>query len=168
MMAADDDHNPTTATPGDTEIQVTQVPLWRRIPGGVLMTVGALVALVFLVLALVVSFTFVEWRSAFDGLTSVAMVCAPPVLVGSMLAMLGRWIYGGWRTDQPVRRTAAFALPYAGVIAAFGAIAMFVWALVDETGRGGAWLAGQFAISVVLSFALVAGGLALRRRAEQA
>ena len=131
------------------------------------MVVGLLLVIFFLALALVVTVTFVEWRNALDGLRSVAIVSVPPMLAGLALLALGRWIYGGWRIHTPIRKSASFALPFAGVLAAFAAITMFFWALFDETGRGGVWALGPFAVSLIASGTLIVVGLVLRCRRAQ-
>ncbi len=128
------------------------------------MAPGALLIAGFAALAVVVVLTFVEWRSALDGLSSVGIVSAPPILAGGALLALGRWVYGGWQTDTPIARAASVVLPVLGVIGAFVAIGMFFMALFAETGRGGVWVVGQFAISVVASFALIVCGVMLGRK----
>lgn len=164
-MAADDDIHPPRAAASDTAVAAGGAPLWRRIPGGVLMGVGVIVLVGFLVVGVVVSLTFVEWRAAFDGLATVIMVCGPFMVSGLALIALGRWVYGDWRSARPILAGAGLLLPFAGVLAAFAAIGMFFWALFAETGRGGAWVFSQFAVCVIVSLALVVVGFAVRRRA---
>lgn len=139
-------------------------PLWRAITGGVLMAVGALVLAFFLALAVTVTLTFVDWRAPLDGLGTVLMVCVPPMLGGAGLLALGRWAFGGWSSSAPIAQVASYALPIAGVVAAFSAIIMFFLALYDETGRGGAWAVSQFLLCIVFSLALIAAGMVFRRR----
>lgn len=165
-MAADDDIHPPRADASETTVAAGRARLWRRIPGGVLMGVGAIVLVGFLVVGVVVALTFVEWRAAFDGLVTIAMVCGPFILLGLALIALGRWLYGDWRSAHPLIFSAGVALPVAGVIAAFAAIGMFFWAQFAETGRGGAWVFSQFLVSIIASLGLVVVGYVLKRRAS--
>lgn len=163
-MAADDEAYPPAEGVSDTRERVASSSSWRRIVGGTVMALGALIAIGFFALALIVAVTFLDWRNPFDGLTTISMITIPPMLAGGALLALGRWVYGGWRANAPIARSAAFALPFAGVVAAFAAIAFFFWALFDETGRGGVWALSQFVVSLMASLAMICAGLAMRWR----
>lgn len=165
-MAADDEIKAPADAASDTLATVESAPLWRRVAGGVLMGLGAVLLAGFVSIGLVVALTFIEWRVPFDGLATVGMVCGPFIAGGLVLIALGRWFYGGWRSGHPILTGAAAVLPFIGVAGAFFAIGMFFRALFDETGRGGAWAFSQFVLSILASLLLVAIGFVLKRRAS--
>lgn len=76
---------------------------WRRVSGSALMVIGGAGALAMLLLAAIVTANFVEWENSAEALSTIAIIVAPPAILGVCVLLLGRWVFGGWRNERPLR-----------------------------------------------------------------
>ncbi|MEM6625412.1 MAG: hypothetical protein AAF719_01800 [Pseudomonadota bacterium] len=65
--------------------------VWKII-GGLLMGVGGLVAGFMTLLAIVLITVYLEWENAADALRTVFFLTVPAALVGTLIALGGRWV----------------------------------------------------------------------------
>ncbi len=106
----------------------------RRLAGMGLMAVGGLGAAFFAALGVAVIANYIEPENLADGLSTVALLTLPGAVAGGAVLVLGRWLYGGWRSDAPLLRAARVVLPVAGLVAAAAFAVLLVALLVTGFG----------------------------------
>lgn len=106
----------------------------RRGAGAFLMCVGGAVILAMAVVAGVVIANYVEWENAPDALGTVAMIGAPVVGGGAVVALLGRLVYGGWMTHAPVMHASSWLVRIAGLLTAVTLGGLLVLLLLSGVG----------------------------------
>lgn len=67
------------------------------------MAAGGAVVLAMLALAAIVGANFIEPDNADEATITIGFIVIPPLLGGITLIVLGRALYGGWRSDHPLR-----------------------------------------------------------------
>lgn len=88
---------------------------WRRMCGATVMIIGASAAAAAAAGCGVILAVRPGWDRALDALPALAMVTTPPLAGGSLVLVLGRWIYGEWSDRAPIARVAAMLAQIAGV-----------------------------------------------------
>lgn len=130
---------------------------WRRICGAAVMIVGASAAAAATTGCGVILAARLGWDMALDALPALAMVTAPPLAGGSLLLVLGRWIYGEWGDRAPIVRIASTLAQIAGVaivVVMGGMFATLVFVGVSPADRQAAiglaaGMAGGFLVTFV-------------------
>ncbi len=135
---------------------------WRRVFGAIVMVPGALLAMASAVLAATVIYHFVEWENAADALSTVGMVTGPLFAAGSMLILLGRWIYGDWRVRLPVRTWAGIVFKWAGLGCALVFAGLLLWRLFVAAAPEQTGAIIQYTVALVSGLALLQVGLWVR------
>ncbi|MDP3738779.1 MAG: hypothetical protein Q8R02_15400 [Hyphomonadaceae bacterium] len=91
----------------------------RRIIGAAVMTIGGAIAIAMAILASVVIGNYVEWANAADALSTVATITIPPMIIGALMVLAGRVVYGEWEERSPIMNASALAIRVAGFLVAF-------------------------------------------------
>ncbi len=133
--------------------------LWRRIAGVGLMGLGGVAMVATTALIAIVVVNYVEWENAADALGTVALATGPAMLAGVIVLAGGRWVYGDWRAQAPIRKTSATGLRLAGVVmvAVFSVLfVMLILAGVGPENRGEATVIG---LGVIAGLALLRAGM---------
>ena len=108
--------------------------VWFRILGAVLMTLGGALAIAMITLAAIVIANFVEWSSATDALTTIGLITLPAALLGVLLIVLGRMVYGQWLDRAPLRRIAALVIQAVGALITLALGVMFLLLIMAGVG----------------------------------
>ena len=108
--------------------------VWFRILGAVLMTLGAALAIAMITLAAIVIANFVEWSNATDALTTIGLITLPAALLGVLLIVLGRMVYGQWLDRAPLRRIAALVIQAVGALISLALGVMFLALIMAGVG----------------------------------
>lgn len=82
------------------------------------MTLGGAVVIAMAILASVVIGNYVEWENTADALSTVATITIPPMMVGALILLAGRLVYGEWEDRSPIMNASALAIRVAGFLVA--------------------------------------------------
>jgi hypothetical protein len=129
--------------------------VWRRTCGAWVMSIGASTAVAGAALAGVALATRLEWHHAPIAVSTLEIAIGSALAGGSVLTLLGRWIYGEWNERAPVMRIASLIAQAIGVVVAVAMGGLFIALLltgVEPEDRP---------IALVLAAGMGAGFLAL-------
>lgn len=130
----------------------------RRLSGAFLMSVGGLAVLGMATIASVVIANYVEWDNAADALGTVAQLSALPVLGGTVVALIGRWVYGDWSGRAPLMRVSTLAIRLVGMAMALGLGAMLLFLFFAGIGPDDRDTAVSLGVGVIGGIMLTAIG----------
>jgi hypothetical protein len=140
---------------------------WRRALGAILMIIGGAIVAGMIALAWVVIANFVEWDNAADALGTVAMISLPPIALGALLVLLGRWTYGGWRTRAPVVHISSLAIRLAGLAVTLALGAMFLFLVVTGVGPDDREAATTLGLGAIAGIVMILAGFLLKPRRDE-
>lgn len=128
------------------------------------MAMGAVLLLIFASFAALVIVNYVEWDNSTDALTTVAMVCAPPIALSLFMIGGGRALYGGRHAGTPIRNGLSWMLQVcgggAGAVAGI-ALFMFIFAGVRADER---MAVVKLGVAVIVGLGVAGIGWLLRPR----
>ncbi|MBI1340509.1 hypothetical protein GC169_09940 [bacterium] len=140
----------------------------RVIAGSLIMLIGGLIAAAACVIVLLLLGVYVEWANAADALTTVAMLAAPPVAAGGVIALAGRLVYGAWSSRAPLRKGVAIAVQIGGALIATAFAILLASIIVFGAPVEFRTLAAQSALMVLFGAGCVLAGRWLRRLPDPA
>jgi hypothetical protein len=76
---------------------------WRSLAGAVVMGAGGLLIVAATLVGGVVLANYVDWGDPVEPLATVATILSVPLAGGVLILVLGRWLFGAWRTAAPLR-----------------------------------------------------------------
>ena len=136
--------------------------VWFRILGAAMMTLGAALVIATFTLAAIVIANFAEWSNAADALTTIGMITLPAALLGVLLIVVGRMVYGQWLDRAPLRRIAALVIQSIGALITLALGVMFVVLIMAGVGPQDRSDAASIGLGMLAGLALLFFGVWLK------
>lgn len=108
--------------------------------------------------------SYVEWENAADALRTVAIATAPPALIGAILMIVGRWVYGGWSERAPIVNASSLAIRTVGFTVAIALGLTLVFFLATGMSADDETAAAMLGLGATAGVGLVFLGMRMKRR----
>ena len=118
-------------------------------------------------MAILIVTNYLEWENSQDALRTVAIVTAPPALVGFLLILTGRWIYGEWLERAPIMGASSLAVRTAGFLVAIGLGAMLIFLLATGITAEDQAAAALLGVGATIGVALIFLGMRIKPRSNR-
>ena len=136
--------------------------VWFRIIGATMMTLGAALVVATITLAIIIIANFVEWNNAADVLTTIGWITLPAALLGALLIVFGRMIYGQWLDGAPLRSIAALAIQGIGALTTLALGVIFLLLIMAGVGPQDRSDAASVGVGMLAGLALLFLGVWLQ------
>jgi hypothetical protein len=118
-------------------------------------------------MAIFIVTNYLEWENSQDALRTVAIVTAPPAVVGFLLIIMGRWIYGEWLERAPIMGASSLAVRACGFLVAIGLGAMLIFLLATGITAEDQAAAALLGVGATIGVALIFLGMRIKPRSNR-